>query len=252
MFISQSEIEYLRKKEFHDTNKLWNDYCFNSTFNIGNLTYLYRKSKVRNYKDFFEWYIKDGEDRKKEIRKLKKNNQLELQTIKTKKIKIKDIKYSELNVFKGRTVDDLFKIAKEFQQKLKENGKELSLTKTYKYVFIRVFYETSLGVEKEYQVKENLEKLFPKLIFKEADTEKDIKYSLDLEVYKDEKQICGLQIKSYKYYISTTNINKEIKDMNREKHMKYYKDTNKKIYYIYYNKDSSIMNLDEIKKILSV
>ena len=72
MFISQSEIEYLRKKEFHDTNKLWNDYCFNSTFNIGNLTYLYRKSKVRNYKDFFEWYIKDGEDRKKEIRKLKK------------------------------------------------------------------------------------------------------------------------------------------------------------------------------------
>ena len=140
-------------------------------------------------------------------------------------LKRSELKSSELSeeeeknidLYYGRTMDDIRKIAEAFKISLDESGYNLSFTKVFNYCYIRIVDEAYIGYKREYNTLNSLKKVFPDHSFSFADDYDDVQLGIDIIVKKDDKLIGGFQVKSDIYRDSDRSYNIDAKQVNNRK-----------------------------------
>lgn len=233
MLYNKRKREELRNSlVFKMTNKIWNDCRLNNTNNIGCLMFLIKDGECNTFEEWEKHYFASGELRSKLLQS-KSNN------INTKK----------LNCEYGRTHDELLEISKILQA-----NTNLDLKTAYNFVYIRVIDETWIGYDRELKAFQDIERYLSKnynsiYSIKNVDYYTDVHYAIDFEIYKDNKLIVGIQLKSVYYKKDSSSILAETKSFNNIKNEKYYKLFKVPVMYLY-TKDGNIVNLEELDFLL--
>lgn len=197
----------LRKSTaLNQTNNVWNRFNFGSRKSIGCMAQIFRKAQEAYEKDggvgvvpyqYFEnFYFYTGKQRHILKEKIGKN------------VVRLDYEY-------GRTLSDLHKIATDFETQLRKAGfLDVSSPDIFNYVYIRTLDESYIGFYREYKARNVLQKTFPKFVFKNADPDMDVRYSIDIAVYREEQLVAGFQVKTQQYRISEKDYSKDAKAYN--------------------------------------
>lgn len=231
MILSKDKRMDLRNTlNFKKTNKIWNDLNLNQAWCIGYLMQLCKNSKASSFDEWESYYFESGRLRaikisvipvfKKQIlmdRKVYLNNNLY-------KIDMLSKQEKRLNTHMGRTREDLFEIARDLFKGVKNSGiSDISLEDCENYVYIRVIDETWIGIQREINTKESLQKLLKGYEIKDVSLRIDVKYAVDFEVYKNNKLILALQVKSKKYQLDKKEALIKTKNFNNLKNSEYTK-----------------------------
>lgn len=229
MLYTKEERNELRKTEaFAKSNKVWNDFEFNSKSSLGNLMYLISSSNAKTQEDWAKYYFATGRNRERIINK--------------------GAFSSEIDHNHGRTNQDLLLIAKKLQQKLK-----CTFELAYNYVYIRVIDETWIGYRREVIALKRMReliKLYKNIHIEDAAYEIDSKYAVDFEVLDGEILLFAIQLKSENYKRSKNPGTLEAKKFNKRKNKKYTNKFGVPVLYIYINDKKEITNLDDFKNSL--
>lgn len=215
-----SEIQAIRKSpKFKQTNRPWNEHYFNSRRSIGALVYLYKQGNCHSVATFQQYYLQTGT-------LLEKNPQLD-------------------PYYQGRTLEKLTKLAHRFHQVL---GKNYSFEDACFYVWIRLFFETHEGVQREQRALKRYQETHPQLEVIPSEVEKDFKYAVDAEVFEAGVLIYALQVKSVYYIKDQQAILKETKQYNHRKHQAYQQRYGVPVYYLIVDKKGEKSSLIETTK----
>ena len=215
-----SEIQAIRRSQsFRRTNQPWNKHYFNSRQSIGALVYLYKQGHCQSVQGFQDYYLQTGQ-------LLNKNPQLDA-------------------YYHGRTLEKLTKLAHRFHQVL---GKNYSFEDACFYVWIRLFFETHEGVQREQRALKRYQETHPQLEVIPSEVEKDFKYAVDAEVFEAGVLIYALQVKSVYYIKDQQAILKETKQYNHRKHQAYQQRYGVPVYYLIVDKKGEKSSLIETTK----
>lgn len=251
--VNYNKAESIRNtKYFKKTNVIWNKHNLNSSYFLGNLMCLIQLSNAKSPKEFEEWYLKDGEQRDlflltipKKIKEILNNITL------PKKTTIKST-YYQINTKHGRTKKYLQDLTYCFYNLiLKEHPDwDINIIDVKNFVYIRIFYETYLGYQRENLTLKKLQYLYPYLTFVKTNEDFDIKYAVDVEVYSNKELICGLQIKSLKHKsLNKKTVLHNTKKLNNKKNTNYKRDYQKDVYYVFSEINGCIDNKTDIDNI---
>lgn len=205
-------INVERGKEIDRTTDLkekW--YGLNSTDNLGCCTYLYKKyGYPEKYKDFYKAYTTDNQDSGKE---------------------------------NGRSEQYLLNVANILAFK---DDFRFSIEEYYSYIVKKLIVDTLDGSKKETEVNELLKR---KGLRTESPTiNEDLKFGIDIKVYKDDDLKYMIQVKPNTFFIGNRNqslINDRIKALEKERKTKEQYGVN--TYYIIYNKSNGQFILNKGK-----
>lgn len=204
----------LENDKLKKTNNIWNKYRFNSVKRIGSLSKIIKQKKFNSKEEWISYYYKSGEK------------------LKSKAIKNKSDFYNH-----GRTRVDIFKIGIEFYQRLKSHGfTDISLADAIYLTEYRILHETYNGIIGNEQLAKNkLLTDFKGLVeVKEAGSEIDNRYAVDLEVFsKNGYLLCGIQVKPTSYLMSMKIKKQYYHIMNENKNKKYKEKVGKDVLYLY-------------------
>lgn len=212
LLYTKEERDSLRHtKIFNETNKVWNDYSHNKRTNIGTISYLLRSAhnlfcansdKLMSFSQWEMFYLRSGDKRTE---------------LKAKSSNLSKEEENKLDLYYGRTIEDIYEITKAFKKSLDNNGYTLSYAKVFNYCYIRIVDEAYIGYKREYNTISSLRKVFPDYVFDFADDYDDVQLGIDIMVHKDKKLIGGFQVKSDIYRDSDKNYNIDAKNVNNKK-----------------------------------
>ena len=212
---NRAAVEEMRASEnFKKSNHCWNVQSYNKKRSIGYLMKLINDCHPRTLEDWVHFYLSDGYE-------------LELEMLENPDVFVKE---------RGRSFRYLKGIARRFQQDLADYSEiEISEDEAFKYVLIRVFYETFDGYLREKNTKFTLQGFFKHYIVATENSavgidaaKLDIDYAVDcLMVGRDGTPKCGIQIKSNNFATPSA------KKMNNYKHERFEKETGLPVFYIY-------------------
>lgn len=219
-------------KIFNDTNKIWNDYSHNKRTNIGTISYLLRcahnlfcadNDNLMTFEQWEMYYLRSG-----------------LKRSELKSSELSEEEEKNIDLYYGRTMDDIRKIAEAFKISLDESGYNLSFTKVFNYCYIRIVDEAYIGYKREYNTLNSLKKVFPDHSFSFADDYDDVQLGIDIIVKKDDKLIGGFQVKSDIYRDSDRSYNIDAKQVNNKKFKRCKKEKGFMPKYIYIDRSGKV------------
>lgn len=197
---SEETIEEIKEgSKFKDTMTPWNH--LNKPITIGQCLHLYKLLGATNSHDFAIKYLDSGD---------------ELQAL------LKERPKSEHPILKklhGRTEAEFLNVAHKFLAKL--DSTQYTLEEVILYMWLRMFYQTNTGAQRERLTRQALRVKFPHFYFKESSAELDTNYGIDLECYQGDQLICGIQIKPESYYFGQSPNTQSAKYQNATKHQRY-------------------------------
>lgn len=206
---------------FKKSNKIWNDEKLNSRMNIGSLMHLINTMQPSTLEEWINMYFESG----KKYENLLLNH-----------------KYANYKEF-GRSPKQLEIIATKLMEAINEQGYDINFNLAYKYVLIRVLYETWIGYSRERITLKKLQESFPNLIIRHTDQEIDSCMAVDFEVLtKGNKLLLGIQVKS-------PRIRKQTMDLNLAKNKKYIKKYNVDVFYLIED-NNELINIKELSTII--
>lgn len=236
MFLNdKNAVEAVRSSEkYRKSNHCWNVQGYNKKRSIGYLMKLIEICKPKSLTDWIHFYLTDGAE-------------LEREMFENPYVYVKE---------RGRSFLYLKGLAKRFKNDLMDYSDiKISEDEAFKFVLIRVFYETYEGYLREKNTKFTLRQFFKHYdIVSESSKIKldaaklDIDYAVDcLMVSKDGTPRCGIQIKSNNF--ATLSAVK----MNNYKHERFKRETGYPVFYIYADpngrmEDSSLKSLHSYLK----
>ena len=210
-------IETVRtSKKYRQTNPIWNHEGFNHRKQIGSLTYLYKKGECDSVSSFETFYLQNGKE--------------------TLGHRLKD------GIYDGRTLEELSRLAIRFQAKL---GNDCSLEECILYDWIRLFYETHLGMQRETKAIQNFALEHPDFTIIPTSIEVDVRFAVDAEVFFEGTLLYGLQVKSPAYLKNQHRILKETKQFNRQKNQTYQAQFDVPVHYLIADSNGNILDLIE-------
>ncbi len=162
---------------------------------------LIKQCQPKKVEDWIDYYLESG----KEAHRIKSSMVFRSFAELRNKVKVIDSTH-------GKTMKDLEELAKEFQEKLKENGIIVDLETAFNYTFIRAVDEAYIGYQREKVATEVITTECKKmnLTVKPTSVEDDIGYGVDLEVFNSKNDlIAGIQIKGTAYKNAVNNKYKE-------------------------------------------
>lgn len=208
--------EIRHSKKFKLTNKCWSERGghFNNANKIGRMTKIFKSSKdPSNINCNINYYFSCGE---------------------------------------GRSVQQLKEVADEFRKyTLKNSDVYISEQNAWDYLIVRVFYETQLGVDREFDTIKELGKKLPEGMqiqneaFGISSTELDYRYAVDGICVNLGIPLFGIQIKS-KWYKDAKG---KIKDINKEKNEEFEDKYQIPVFYVYFN--DGVLDWSAIKEFFS-
>lgn len=235
LLYTKEERDSLRHtKIFNDTNKIWNDYSHNKRTNIGTISYLLRSAhnlfcgNTSNLMTFEQWemfYLRSGAKR---AELLSKSSDLTKEEI------------TKIDLYYGRTIQDIHKITEAFKKSLDENGYKISYSKVFNYCYIRIVDEAYIGYKREYNTLHSLREVFPDYQFDFADDYDDVQLGIDIMVQKNGKLVGGFQVKSDIYRDSDRTYNIDAKNVNNKKFKRCKKEKGFTPKYIYVDRTGKV------------
>lgn len=242
------------RDKFRSTNKIWNELRLNDPWSVGYVSDLVERKPFRTKEEWENFYYNSGLERNNLLLKLapKTRNLLnDFLLIKNNPDQVKAISKSliALNTFFGRTRDDLILKAHVLCEK---SHRKLSLDECFSCVRFRIICETWNGIiVREKNTIKNLQKRFPKFIFRKVEGQRDYEYAIDYELFYAEKLLGAIQIKPKSYLSNTPYINKA-KRANERKHQRYTKKYARNVRFVIADTRGNILNEDNFLQRLQI
>lgn len=248
------------ENKFRSTNDTWNRLMLNDPWSVGYVSTLIETANWKNKEEWEEAYYASGSVRDKYI----EQNAAALGYSKEffndttvphnkQKYYALDWNIKNINTQKGRTKEDFHAKGKILYEAVKDNGYGLTLDECVECVRFRVICETWNGIIlREHNTKTTLLRLFPELTIKETSGEIDHTYAVDLELFKENQLICGVQVKPQSYTKNAPYIVKARK-ANTIKYGLYKEKFGVPVFTIISNSKGEIFNQDivaQIKRLL--
>lgn len=244
------------KDKFRSTNAKWNKLMLNDPWSVGYVSTLIETANWKNKEEWEETYYKSGLSRNLII----EQNATKLGcskdffndiTIPYNKQKYDALSWDvkNINTQKGRTKEDFREKGKILYDAVKDNGYNLTLEECIECVRFRVICETWNGIIlREHNTKVTLNKIFSELTIKETLGEIDHTYAVDLEFYREDRLICGVQVKPQSYTKNAPYIVKA-RNANAVKYKLYKEKFGAPVFTIISNSKGEILNQDILAKI---
>lgn len=236
--------------KFRYTNLIWNELKLNSPWNVGYVTTLIESKNFTTKEDWKEFYITSGQERLDKIKQFNQSVQDKLLSLEIDNSLPYHIK--RINLFHGRTNDDLYNLASIMFNEIERRGnpKSITLRECFYMVTFRVIGETWNGiVVREKNTIRELSKHINNVEFRKVDGVRDCKYAIDYELITHNHVACAIQIKPLSYENGTSEEILKAKEINDAKNKRYRQDYGVEVYYVYSKKDGFIENPDIIYKI---
>lgn len=257
-------INNISNEKMRLTNGPWNKLGLNNPWAIGLVSKIIGQRTFKNKEEWEKYYFESGRERLKKIAKLPLKYQvILLDPHGIEQYNEVPYEYRKLNYDYGRTKEDLSKLAHMLQGYLCSNPKlykEIGMYDVVQMVRFRALRETwngiiireqnTIKVLQEILKNQNID--YSKLKFVSAEGEEDAQYAIDYKLYYDNEYLLALQIKPVSYMNNNKSYIKEIKKINKDKHMFYKKKTNIDTLYIYSGHNGQIKNKNIINTIVSI
>lgn len=244
------------KDKFRSTNAMWNKLMLNDPWSVGYVSTLIETANWKNKEEWENTYYASGQDRNELIDKNAAKLGYTKEFFNDTTVPMNKSKYyalswdiKNLNTQKGRTQEDLKEKGRILYEAVKDNGYGLTIEECFECVRFRVICETWNGIIlREHNTKTTLASLFPKLTIKETAGEIDHTYAVDLELYRGNTLLCGVQVKPVSYTKNAPYIVKA-RRANAVKYELYKEKYGVPVFTIISNSKGEIQNNDEIEKI---
>lgn len=244
------------KDKFRSTNARWNELMLNDPWSVGYVSTLIETANWKNKEEWENAYYASGHTRNLYIEQNAANlgyskeffNDITIPYDKQKYYALSgDVK--NVNTQKGRTKEDLRVKGEILYEAVKDNGYGLTLDECIECVRFRVICETWNGIIfREHNTKETLQRIFPELTIKETLGEIDYTYAVDLEFFRENQLLCGVQVKPQSYTNNAPYIVKARK-ANAVKYELYKEKFGVPVFTIISNSKGTILNQDILTKI---
>lgn len=243
--------------KFRSTNPVWNALKLNDPWSVGYVTTLIEAENWKNKEEWENAYYESGKVRNEYI----KQNAAKLGcskeffndvTISYDKQKYYNLSWDikNINTQNERTKEDIRSKGEILYEAVKNNGYGLTLDECVECVRFRVICETWNGVIlREHNTKKTLSQMFPELIIKETPGEIDHTYAVDLELLKNDKLLCGVQVKPESYIKGYAPYLVKARKVNAAKYALYKKEFGVSVFTIISKNTGEILNPGELIKI---
>lgn len=232
--IAQSCEEHSRDKEFKSalglTNTIWNQKGFNQYTTIGPVMKLFRAEGDDRLKECWEYintYFTLGEAREKNL-----NKDLRSANFCLKNKHLPEVRKEMYKV--GRSYEYLQELADAFAKTANLPNYQIA----FDFMVYRIFYQTYIGKIAEEKMRDYLNKVLAKYgaYVYWAPDEYDAKFSIDLIIKKNGKEIFGVQVKPKSYYDTENKARAHEEQMkkNTTQNRDFKKLTNCDTIYLYY------------------
>lgn len=195
------------KEKFRSTNAKWNELMLNDPWSVGYVSSLIETQNWQSKEEWEETYYASGHRRNMYIEQNADRLGFTKEFFNDTTIPFNKQKYNALswdvkniNTQKGRTREDFQDKGRILYEAVKNNGYGLTLEECIECVRFRVICETWNGIIlREHNTKATLQRLFPEFIVNETSGEIDHTFAVDLEFFKGDRLICGVQVKPPSY-----------------------------------------------------
>ncbi len=248
------------KDKFRSTNAKWNELMLNDPWSVGYVSTLIEAAVWKSKEEWEDTYYRSGEARNKYIFENSSKLGYSISFFNDTTVPFNKSKYYSLpwevkniNTQRGRTRQDLSEKGQILYEAVKNNGYGLSVDECIECVRFRVICETWNGIIlREHNTRANLSRLFPNLIFKETDGEKDHTYAVDLEAFSQDGQLlCGIQVKPKSYLQNAPYIVKA-RNANQHKYAAYKERFGRDVITIISNSKGDVLSQDVLNKIKDI
>lgn len=239
---------------FRATNGLWNALRLNDPWSVGYVSRLIASRYFGTKEAWEDYYYESGELRRRaltelavETRRLLDDFSLKLRNPAV--IGRIDPKLAELNYGYGRTEAELQQKADVLREAV-NNGSSglkppLSEAEGFECVRFRTIRETWNGIIiRERRTVETLRRIFPEIVFKKSEGEKDYQYGIDYELFLNGDLLGAIQIKPQSYLISTPYTLKA-QAANQRKFADYKNDFGRNVRVVVADMRGNILNRDD-------
>ena len=243
--------------KFRYTNAIWNELRLNTSWSIGSVTSLIEKGTFRTKEEWKEFYFHSGSQRLEKLKQMNLSDDLKRKVILIRPDGKIPNSVKQLNYEYGRTRSSLAFKGEVLYNEIVKRGNPYGLTKREcQYaVFYRVIAESWNGVVvRERNTMDTLQVELKKrevdVLCKKTSGRIDYTYEVDYELFKDDKLLCGIQVKPPSYLQNTSYL-KETKEVNEYKNKKYKKDFKRDVFYVYSKTNGEIVNDEIIDEIIA-
>ena len=244
------------KEKFRSTNAKWNKLMLNDPWSVGYVSTLIETANWKNKEEWETTYYASGEVRNQLIEQNAAKLGYSKEFFNDTTIPMNKKKYyalswdvKNINTQKGRTIEDLKNKAKILYEAVKNNGYGLTLDDCFECVRFRVICETWNGIIlREHNTKATLVNIFPDYVIRETVGEIDHTYAVDLELFREDKHLCGIQVKPQSYTMNAPYIAKA-RMANKIKYELYTEKFGVPVFTIISNSKGEIQNQEVVSKI---
>lgn len=245
-------INKLDSALFECTNAYWNNLMLNAPWSVGYVTTLIELEPFKQKEDWESFYYELGEERDRKINKLP----LELQhKFNDEQLVLKDKSeiytmiwnLKNLNFNYGRTKEQIAKKGAILFKHTQADRIRVSEEDSVEAVRYRTVCQTWNGIMiREKNTINTLKRTFPELNYVSTSGDLAHKYAVDYEVRKNERLICGIQIKP-KSYLGRTPYLRKAQRANANKNQMYKDEFGKEVFNIISKTNGEILNSEAIK-----
>lgn len=259
----KKRLELRETKGFKYTNRIWNDNCLNQSWTIGLMMKVIGNQTFNTYGEWERYYLGSGEKRQNILNAIPQVDAIRLRDLHLNYTQNHNFKKGmtqstiDINESYGRTMEEISEIGKILFKAVIYDGNPFNLTEEdcINFSFIRIVDEAYIGMERELNTIENLQRLLKDFTVVNTDPDTDRYYAVDAEIYNKEKElICGIQIKSASYYTNNNATLIKTKKFNQDKNEEYTKKTGVPVFYLYSEINGFILNMEvlgEVKKLVA-
>ncbi|HHT7008548.1 TPA: hypothetical protein ACTZ3A_001087 [Bacillus cereus] len=207
-YIIKTRAERLKFKKtelFSQINKLSVSLGLNSTWAVGHLIKLCKKSKARNFYEWESYYFASGKKRNGLIKRMTPEKQDVVRKYSIYEKEADNIKsvlsYKERNVnFEyGRKLEDIFEMGEFLYDEATKRGKKyVSINDYVNFIYISVIDVPWMGFAREINAISTLHERFKWLRFQRAKDSEDMEFAIDYKIFRADKLLGAIQIKSEK------------------------------------------------------
>lgn len=257
---TRAERLIFKKTElFSQINKLSASIGLNSIWSLGYLMKLCKKSKAKNFYEWESFYFASGKKRNGLIKRMTPEKQafMKKYTLNEKESEMikESLSHKErmVNFEHGRKLEDIFEMGELlYDEAIKRGKRYVSVNDYVNFIYISVIDVPWMGFSREINAISKLHEKFSWLRFQRAQEREDIEFAIDYKIFRADKLLGAIQIKSEKELMNGRKGKKfPSKNVKRakEKSKVYSEKKNVPVLFVYAEEHGKIVNKNVIRQI---
>ncbi len=230
--LMQEYISPISSKELSRTNKNWNKYQLNTPWSVGMVSSLIKRKPFESSSEWKAYYLSNGDLRSKGLKKMSSIDRYILNYVRQDTAHTyygHSQRYKHLQHQYGRSRSIIAHRAYILNRSMNHR---YGMTLAYDIVLFRIVGETWNGIIlRERRTIERLEERFKDIQIRHCPAEDDYQYAIDYKIYREDIELCAIQIKPLSYASDKPYIQKAHR-ANLKKNSLYTEQTNIPVYTI--------------------